>query len=101
MSNRPKTIAARFALSPVKALAALAVFLTLTYVALIAVVMNYAALTVEFAESARDKEASLAALENTYFSRLELVTNTNYVAAGYDKPVSQTFVSGAPLTALR
>ncbi len=96
-----RVAAVRFNISPVRALAVLAATLALTYVALIAVVMNYATLTVGFAESVRDGEAAVASLESSYFSMLQSVTATNYSAAGYSKPVAQVFVTGAPTTALR
>ncbi|HUQ29978.1 MAG TPA: hypothetical protein VM103_00435 [Candidatus Paceibacterota bacterium] len=96
-----KTTVMRLPVSPIKALLGGALLLMLTYVALIAMVMNYAALTVGFAQSVRNDEAKIASLEATYFSMLSEVTKTDYAARGYAKPIAQVFVPSAPATALR
>lgn len=74
--------------------------LLLSYIALIAVVMSYAALTVEFTQSVRSDEATVAALESSYLAALASITTTDYSAAGYTKPVAELFVPGAAVTAL-
>lgn len=91
----------RWSMSPVKALACVAVALALSYVALIALVMNYAALTVGFAQSIRNDETAIAKLEQRYFATLDSISRTDYRAHGYAKPASQTFVTSASVTALR
>lgn len=91
----------RFAFSPVSYAATLAGALFVAYLALIAVVMSYAALTVEFSQQERNDEATVAGLEAQYLAQVAAVTTTDYVALGYAKPAAQLFVSAAPATALR
>jgi hypothetical protein len=71
------------------------------YIGLIAVVMSYAALTVEFSQSVRNDEASIAALEARYLATVAEITSTDYTIAGYAKPVSLSYVSKQGPTALR
>lgn len=75
--------------------------LAVAYVGLIAVVMTYAALTVEFAQSVRNDESVVAVLESQYLSNVAQITNTDYVSAGYAKPVAELFVPTKSATALR
>jgi hypothetical protein len=74
--------------------------LVLAYLSLIAVVMTYAALHVEFAEQVRSDESAVAKLEGVYFGSLKLLTKTEYANLGYAKPVTKIFVTGASPTAL-
>jgi len=78
-----------------------AVVLLVTYIGLIAVVMSYAALTIEFSQSVRNDEAAVAALESQYLASISIITNTDYVAAGYSMPIAKTFVPTKSATALR
>jgi hypothetical protein len=96
-----RTLATVFPFSPVKLLTAFALLLALTYVALIAVVMSYAALTVSFTQSVRDDEASAATLESAYLAQVASISATDYTALGYETPTTSLFVGGAPATALR
>jgi hypothetical protein len=96
-----RTFAMRLPFSPVQMLIGIALLLMLTYVALIAIVTSYAALTVSFSQSVRNDEASVATLESTYLNKVAELTNTDYTAMGYTKPVASLFVPGAPTTALR
>lgn len=75
--------------------------LLVAYIGLIAVVMSYAALTVEFSQSVRDDESAVAELESEYFARISRITSTDYAALGYQKPTSQLFVRAESATALR
>ncbi len=75
--------------------------LLVAYIGLIAVVMSYAALTVEFSQSVRNDEAAVASLESAYLAGVARVTDTDYVAAGYAKPVATTFIRAQSSTALR
>lgn len=75
--------------------------LALIYIGLIAVVMSYAALTVEFSQHVRNDEAAVADLEAQYLATVAAVTSTDYAAAGYAKPVAQAFVRAESGTALR
>jgi hypothetical protein len=75
--------------------------LAVIYVGLIAVVMSYAALTVEFSQSVRNDEAAIAILEERYLANISNVTQIDYVSAGYTIPVSKTFVQAKSATALR
>lgn len=91
----------RLPMSPIS-IAALSVgTLTAAYLALIAVVMTYAALTIEFSQSIRSDEAQVASLEAQYLSGVEQVTNTDFASAGYAKPIAETFVPSHGATALR
>lgn len=75
--------------------------LLVTYIGLIAVVMSYAALTIEFSQSVKNDEAAVAALEGQYLAGVARITGTNYGAEGYAKPLSQVFVRAESVTALR
>lgn len=75
--------------------------LVVSYIGLIAVVMSYAALTVEFSQSVKNNEAAVATLEGRYLSDVSRVTGMDYIAEGYMKPVVQTFVRAKNVTALR
>ena len=75
--------------------------LLVTYIGLIAVVMSYAALTVEFSQSVRDDEAAVAKLEASYLAGVSRVTRTDYLAAGYAKPAATIFIREQGATALR
>lgn len=75
--------------------------LGLSYIGLIAVVMNYAALTVNFSQSVKNDEATVATLESQYLASVASITNTNYVALGYAQPIAQVFVPTSGVTALR
>ena len=75
--------------------------LALVYVGLIAVVMSYAALTVEFSQSVLDDESAVAALESQYLTEVARVTSIDYLAAGYAVPTVKIFVPAASVTALR
>jgi len=78
-----------------------AAVLAVAYIGLIAVVMSYAALTVEFSQSVRSDEAAVATLESAYLAGVTRITSTDYTAAGYAKPIAQVFVRAQSATALR
>ncbi|MFA5744836.1 MAG: hypothetical protein WC887_01340 [Candidatus Paceibacterota bacterium] len=75
--------------------------LVVSYIGLIAVVMSYAATTIEFSQSVRNDESMVATLEGQYLSVVSEITNTNYVADGYTVPVAKIFVPAKSTTALR
>ena len=75
--------------------------LIVSYIGLIAVVMSYAALTVEFTQSVKSDEALVASLESKYLDNVAHVTNMDYIAAGYIKPTQLVFVREKSRTALR
>ncbi|MEK7114294.1 MAG: hypothetical protein AAB850_01960 [Patescibacteria group bacterium] len=75
--------------------------LSVTYIGLIAVVMSYAAFTVEFSQSVRNDEAVVAMLESAYLANVARITGMDYIAAGYAKPRVKAFVSAQNVTALR
>ena len=75
--------------------------LVVGYLALIAVVMSYAALTVEFSQSVRSDEAAVAALETQYLNKVAEVSGTDFRALGYTRPQSVAFVKAESGTALR
>lgn len=63
--------------------------------------MSYAVLTVEFSQSVRNDEASVATLESQYLTAVAQITNTDYATAGYAKPIAKAFVPAQSATALR
>ena len=75
--------------------------LAVVYVGLIAVVMSYAALTVEFSQSVKNDEASVAVLESQYLSSVAHIESLDYRTVGYAMPVAQVFVPTQSVTALR
>jgi acyl-coenzyme A synthetase/AMP-(fatty) acid ligase len=75
--------------------------LAVTYIGLIAVVMSYAALTVEFSQSVKNDEASVAVLESQYLATILRLESTDYRAAGYTAPLATIFVPATSMTALR
>ena len=75
--------------------------LVVVYLALIAVVMSYAALTIEFTQSIRNDEAQVAMLEAQYLASVQKVIGTDYAALGYSKPIAESFVRARSSTALR
>lgn len=87
--------------SPVSLVAFAALVLTTGYLALIAVVMGYAALTVEFTQSVRNDESKIAELESAYLAAVSQVTSIDFAQAGYQKPIAESFVPTRSVTALR
>jgi len=75
--------------------------LLVAYIGLIATVMSYAALTVEFSQSVRNDESVVALLESQYLAGVSRITGTDYAAEGYAKPLSKVFVRAQSATALR
>lgn len=75
--------------------------LFVAYVGLIAVVISYAALTVEFSQSVKNDEAAVAVLEGEYLAGVSRVVGANYAEDGYTKPIVQAFVRATNVTALR
>ncbi len=65
--------------------------LVLIYISLLAVVMNYAALTVEFSQSVRNEESMIAKLEWQYLAAVSGISKTDYINNGYALPL-KTFV---------
>jgi hypothetical protein len=77
------------------------IVLFVTYIALIAIIMSYAALTIEFSQSVKTDQASVAILEGQYLAALAQITSTNYVAEGYVVPSGELYVKAQSATALR
>lgn len=75
--------------------------LLVVYIGLIAVIMSYATLTVEFSQSVRNNEATVAVLERQYLANVAHITSINYATEGYTKPTIKTFVRAESSTALR
>lgn len=75
--------------------------LLVAYIGLIAVVMSYATLTIEFSQSVKNDGAAIATLEGDYLASVASITGTDYAAEGYAKPLSMTFVHSESATALR
>jgi len=75
--------------------------LAVVYIGLIAVVMSYAALTIEFSQSVKNDESVVASLEWQYLSTVAEITGSDYSAAGYALPIAKIFVPAKSVTALR
>lgn len=75
--------------------------LLVAYIGLIAVVMSSAVLTVEFSQSVKNDEAAVAVLEGQYLATVARITDADYVAEGYAKPLNKVFVRAESITALR
>lgn len=75
--------------------------LSVAYIGLIAMVMSYAALTVEFSQSVKNDEAAVSVMESQYLAGVVSITNKDYVAAGYTMPTAKIFVPVKSATALR
>ncbi len=75
--------------------------LAVVYIGLIAMVMSYAALSVEFSQSVKNDEAALAVLEAQYLAGVSRIQSMDYRAAGYAAPIAKHFVPASSVTALR
>ena len=91
----------RFRYSPISFGISVVAVLVVSYIGLIAVVMSYATLTVEFSQSVRNDEAVVARLESRYLAAVAKITKTDYGQIGYEKPRKETFVPAKSGTALR
>lgn len=87
--------------SPASLCFGIVAILAVTYIGLIAVVMSYATLTVEFSQSVRNDEAAVAVLEEQYLANILYITKMDYASIGYALPVAKTFVQAKNVTALR
>lgn len=87
--------------SPVSLAAGLVAVLAVVYIGMIALVMSYAALTVEFSQSVKNDEADLAVLESHYLASISHIQTIDYHALGYARPAAQIFVPATSMTALR
>lgn len=96
------SVALRLPFSPVSLCLGAVAALSVVYIGLIAIVMSYAALTVEFTQSVKNDEASLATLESQYLSVVANIQSTDYRAIGYAAPIAKVFVPATQsFTALR
>lgn len=75
--------------------------LFVTYIGLIAVVMSYASLTIEFSQSIKNDESAVATLEAQYLASVAQITTTDATAAGYAVPLARRYVPTTSVTALR
>jgi len=78
-----------------------AVISAVIYVALIAVVMSYATLTVSFAQSVKNDQSKIAQLESQYLGSIAQIEGLDYQKAGYATPKVRIFVPTVRMTALR
>ncbi|MFA5942534.1 MAG: hypothetical protein WC798_02585 [Candidatus Paceibacterota bacterium] len=91
----------RFSFSFVSLCVGTVAVLLIAYLGLIAVVMSYATLTVDFSQSVRNDEAVVATLESEYLAAVARITAAGYAAAGYAPPLAKIFVPAKSVTALR
>ena len=88
-------------ISPVSLCGGIVAVLAVSYIGLIAVVMSYAALTIEFSQSVKNDESIVASLESDYLATVTRITTTDYLAEGYAPPTAKMFVPAKSVTALR
>lgn len=72
-----------------------------TYIALIAVVMTYASLSIEFSQSVKSDESAVAILEAQYLDAVNQIAAINYGVTGYATPEKLTYVATPSATARR
>lgn len=96
-----RRLALHLPISPVSLAAGLVAVLAVVYIGMIALVMSYAALTVEFTQSVKNDEADLAVLESQYLGSVSHIQTMDYHALGYAAPVAEIFVPATSQTALR
>lgn len=87
--------------SPISMCVTLVVALLVVYIGLIAMVMSYGVVTMEFSQSVRSDESTVAELESQYLDKVAEITSADYTALGYAKPGTQVFVRSQGATALR
>ena len=75
--------------------------LAVVYIGIIAVVMSYATLTIEFSQSVKNDEAAVAVLEGQYLGGVANIEGLDYRTLGYAAPSEKIFVPAASMTALR
>jgi len=90
-----------FSLSVTSLCFSVVAILAVVYLGLIAVVMSYAALTVEFSQSMKNDEAGVAVLESAYLNHVSQIQGLDYHSVGYVTPLAKTFVPGTNVTAMR
>ena len=95
------SIRSNFPFSAVSLCGGIVGILLVSYVGLIAVVMSYATLTIEFSQSVKNDEAAVATLEGKYLATVMRTTATDYVTEGYILPIAKIFVPAKSSTALR
>lgn len=95
------SIRAYLPFSPVSMAVTLVVGLLVVYIGLIAMVMSYGVVTMEFSQSVRSDESQVAELESQYLDKVAEITSADYTALGYAKPADQLFVRAQGATALR
>lgn len=75
--------------------------LLVAYIGLIALVMSYASVTIEFSQSIREDSSRVAQLETQYLSSIAHLTSLDYTAHGYVVPKVTSYVLGTGVTAIR
>jgi len=96
-----RNLLSRLPFSLVSLTAGTVVVLGVVYIGMIAMVMSYAALTVEFSQSVKNDEAALATLESQYLANVAHIQAIDYHTIGYAAPVAKIFVPATSMTALR
>lgn len=99
--SRVHTVRPSISFSPLSLCYGIFGVLLVAYIGLIAVVMSYATLTVEFSQSVKNDEAAVATLEGQYLAGVAQIAGTNFVTEGYAKPAATVFVRAESATALR
>lgn len=103
MRNFNQSVTAVAKLPFVPALSFIAGVLLVSYIALIATIMVYGTLQMQFAQRVRDTSAHVGVLESQYLSLITQINKTNPSTLGFTKPVSIAYVTNTtqPIVSMR
>lgn len=93
MRNFSQSAAAVAELPFIPALSFIAGVLLVSYLALIATIMVYGTLQMQFAERVRDTSAQVGVLESQYLALITQINKTDPSSLGFTKPVSIAYVT--------
>lgn len=93
MHNFPQTAVAAVQARFIPILSVVTGILLISYIAVFAFVMTYAAMQMRFSESVRDMSAHVGVLESNYLSLVAETNQTNPYKLGYTKPASIAYVT--------
>ncbi len=93
MRNLPQPVAAVAQLPFVPALSFIAGILLVSYLALLAFIMVYGTLQMQFAQRVRDTSAQVGVLESQYLSLITQINKSDPSTLGFTKPVAIAYVT--------
>lgn len=103
MRNFSQSVAAVTQLPYISILSFIAGTLLVSYLALIAFIMAYGTLQMQFAERVRDTSAQVGTLESQYLALVTQINETNPATLGFTKPTSIAYVTDTtqPMVSMR